>query len=90
MYCHHYIYDDLGMVKNSVTGQYVEDEEWIGGVQPTYISYLLDIYKWKCDHAHLRYTFDYYAERLSEPYDEVNNPEGHGLSLKTLRQYENL
>ena len=90
LYGYHYIYDELGMVRNSVTGVYVEDEEWIGGVKPTYISYLLELQRWKCEHANLRYTFDYYKERLSRPYDEVDYPEGHGLSLKTLQQYENI
>jgi hypothetical protein len=86
-YGYHYVYDDLGMPKNSVTGEYAEDEEWVNGVQPTYIEYLLAQYHWKCEHANLRYTFDYYQERLSRPYDEHDYPEGHGLSLKTLQQY---
>jgi len=73
------------MVRNSVTGVYVEDEEWENGVAPAYVNYLLDLYDWKCSNANLRYTFDYYAERLSRPYDEVDYPEGHGLSLKTLQ-----
>lgn len=90
IYGHHYIYDELGMVRNSVTGVYVEDEEWVHGIEPTYVSYLLELYNWKCEHANLRYTFDYYKERLSRPYDEVDYPEGHGLSLKTLQQYENI
>ena len=89
-YGFHYVYDDLGMVKNSVTDQYAEDEEWIGGTEPVYVKYLLAQYKWKCDHANLRYTFDYYKERLSRPYDEVDYPEGHGLSLKTLQKYQSL
>ena len=90
LYGHHYIYDELGMVRNSVTGVYVEDEEWVGGVEPIYVSYLLELQHWKCEHANLRYTFDYYRERLSRPYDEVDYPEGHGLSLKTLQQYESI
>lgn len=89
-YGFHYIYDDLGMVKNSVTGQYAEDEQWIGGLQPPYVEYLLEQYRWKCEHANLPYEFEYYKERLSRPYDEHNYIEGHGLSLKTLQKYQNI
>ena len=89
-YGFHYIDDDLGMVKNSVTGVYIEDdanEQWNGNTPPPYIEYMLKLIKWKCDHANMRYTYEYYSERLSRPYDPVHYPQGHGLSLKALNAY---
>jgi len=78
------------MVKNSVTGVYIEDdanEQWNGNTPPPYIEYMLKLIKWKCDHANMRYTYEYYSERLSRPYDPVHYPQGHGLSLKALNAY---
>ena len=56
---------------------------------------VLEIEKWKCEHANRRYTFEYYKERMSRPIlanpasfiDGENVKGGHGLSPKTLIRY---
>lgn len=96
-YGHTYIEDESGFIVNSVTGELAQDEEWNGYDEPIYVKYLKEVYKWKCEHANLRYTYDYYYERLSKPYDGDEDPNtpglhiaGHGLSPKTLARYDYL
>lgn len=94
---HHYIFDDVtGSYINSVTGISAEEEEWgPNGEMPDYYRYMLEIEKWKCEHANRRYTFEYYKERMSRPIlanpasfiDGENVKGGHGLSPKTLIRY---
>ena len=94
---HHYIFDDVtGSYINSVTGISAEEEEWgPNGEMPDYYKYMLEIEKWKCEHANRRYTFEYYKERMSRPIlanpasfiDGENVKGGHGLSPKTLIRY---
>lgn len=79
--------EDNGELINSKTGEYASDEEWENGNQPLFIKYTLEIEKYKCERANRRYTWEYYKERLSRPYDEVENPNGHGLSPRTIRAY---
>lgn len=93
-YQHHYIYLQDGTMVNSKTREDVRDEVWSGTMPPPIVEYWDEIYKWKCSHAHLRYTYEYYKERLSEPYNIDINPtvygtktQPHGLSPKTLIEY---
>jgi hypothetical protein len=93
-YGHTYIDDGNGSIVNSQTGELAEEEEWINGVEPLYITYLKEIETWKCEHANRRYTINYYMERMSQPYKgslDPNNVDinkfGHGLSPKTLAKY---
>ena len=96
-YGFHYITDDVtGKLINSVTKQFADDEEWEDGKMPHIVEYQLALYEFKCKHANLRYTYDYYKERLSQPYRGSLDPddveakqlsECHGLSPKTLAKY---
>ena len=96
-YGFHYITDDVtGKLINSVTKQFADDEEWEDGNMPHIVEYQLALYDFKCTHANLRYTYDYYKERLSQPYRGSLDPddveakqlsECHGLSPKTLAKY---
>ena len=96
-YGFHYITDDVtGKLINSVTKQFADDEEWEDGKMPHIVEYQLALYEFKCTHANLRYTYDYYKERLSQPYRGSLDPddveakqlsECHGLSPKTLAKY---
>lgn len=96
-YGFHYILDDVtGNLINSVTGELADDEEWIDGKMPTIVKYQLAIQKFKCDHAETRFTYEYYRERLSEPYRGTLDPNDvetqklsrcHGLSPKALSKY---
>lgn len=96
-YGFHYITDDVtGKLINSVTKQFADDEEWEDGKMPHIVEYQLALYDFKCKHANLRYTYDYYKERLSQPYKGSLDPDNveakqlsecHGLSPKTLAKY---
>ena len=96
-YGFHYITDDVtGKLINSVTKQFADDEEWEDGKMPHIVEYQLALYDFKCTHANLRYTYDYYKERLSQPYKGSLDPDNleakqlsecHGLSPKTLAKY---
>ena len=96
-YGFHYITDDVtGKLINSVTKQFADDEEWENGKMPPIVEYQLELQKFKCERANLRYTYDYYRERLSQPYKgslDPNNMDAkqlkdcHGLSPKTLAKY---
>jgi hypothetical protein len=65
---------------------------------PNYFKYLLKIEKWKSQHANKRYTYEYYAERMSKPYVSPYDPAytntgidyNHGLSPKTLVRYNRI
>lgn len=91
---------------NPDTGEYVrsdtkassDDEEWENGQMPDISEYRLRIYKWKTHRANMRYTYEYYKERLSQPYDP-NDPNceldeyletHHGLSPRTLSRYNHI
>lgn len=97
---HHYIFDEAtDTYINSVTGQSAEDEQWgPNGEMPDYYKYMLEIEKWKCDHAERRYTFEYYKERMSKPIsvnpasfiDGQNAKGNHGLSPRTLIRYNRI
>jgi hypothetical protein len=96
-YNHHYIYDVNGVLINNVTRRPASEEEWENGVAPHIIEYWDRLYQWKCKHANLRYTYDYYKERMSEPYDVDEDPattnnkiQKHGLSPKTLVIYNSI
>lgn len=96
-YGFHYITDDVtGKLINSVTKQFADDEEWENGKMPPIVEYQLALQKFKCERANLRYTYDYYRERLSQPYKGSLDPNDmdaaqlkycHGLSPKTLAKY---
>ena len=97
---HHYIIDEnTGQYINSVTNQFAEDEEFDDqGNPPDIYKYLLEIEKWKCEHANRRYTFEYYKERMSKPFviptgdpviDNLNK-DNHGLSPRTLIKYNRI
>lgn len=97
---HHYIVDEnTGQYINSVTNQFAEDEEFDDqGNPPDIYKYLLEIEKWKCEHANRRYTFEYYKERMSKPFviptgdpviDNLNK-NNHGLSPRTLIKYNRI
>lgn len=97
---HHYVIDEAtGQYMNSVTGQLAEDETFgDNGETPDIYKYLIEIEKWKCDHANRRYTFEYYKERMSAPIAQVSydpvvdqiNSTHHGLSPKTLIRYNRI
>ena len=86
-YKYMYIDDGNGELINSLTGEYASDEQWVDNNPPLYIEYMREIEEYKCLHANRRYTWEYYKERLSRPYNEISNPEGHGLSPKAIRLY---
>lgn len=82
-YGYTYVTDDNGIIINSLTGEYAEDEEWgPNGEKPKYIEYLQEIEKFKGQRdsmgnirIHRRYAPEYYIERLSRPYDGNIDPE---------------
>lgn len=91
-YGHSYILDESGALVNTATMTKAVDEEWDdvpNAQEPHYVEYMRKIYEFKCANANLRYTYDYYKERLSQPYSE-NNPEGHGLSPIALYEYNRI
>lgn len=103
-YGHHYEQDETGEWVNSLTRSSAEEEQW-GDTgnddddMPVYVKYMLAKEKWICDHANRRYTYEYYKERLSRPYNPNNsqNPlsniygkHDHGLSPKTLFKYNHI
>lgn len=100
-----FYYDNEAGVTVRSNDQFIaENEEWEYDeygkpVQPKYIEWLLRIEEWECKHANKRYTFDYYKERLSIPYNgdtdsngnyNIYTSKGHGLSLKTLAKYNRI
>lgn len=100
-----FYYDNESGVTVRSNDQFIaENEEWEYDeygkpVQPKYIEWLLRIEEWECKHANKRYTFDYYKERLSIPYNgdtdlngnyNIYTSKGHGLSLKTLTKYNRI
>lgn len=81
---YHYITDQVTKeTLRSDTMSSIENEVWVNGYPPVYVQYQLELEKWICDHAHRRYSFMYYKERLSHPYDMATRT-GHGLSPRTL------
>lgn len=97
VYGFHYIYDESGEPRQSVTGLRAEEETWEKG-EPTYITYMKEIEKWKSDRINKPYTLEYYNEMYSEPYDGLEDPDTaptwhkrlHGLSPKTLIRYNRI
>ena len=72
-YGHSYILDESGALVNTATMTKAVDEEWDdvpNAQEPHYVEYMRKIYEFKCANANLRYTYDYYKERLSQPYSE--------------------
>ncbi len=103
-YGHHYEQDETGEWINSLTRSSAEDEQW-GDTgnddddMPVYVKYMLAKEKWICEHANRRYTYEYYKQRLSRPYNpnKSKNPlsniygkHDHGLSPKTLFKYNHI
>ena len=103
-YGHHYEQDETGEWVNSLTRSSAEEEQW-GDTgnddddMPVYVKYMLAKEKWICDHANRRYTYEYYKERLSRPYNPNNSQNSpssiygkhdHGLSPKTLFKYNHI
>ena len=91
-----YVTDDTGAVVNSLTGEFADDEEWVGDTEPKYVEYQRLIEQFKSNRVHRRFTGDYYLERLTKPYDgniDPLSPEfkdtrfNHGLSPKALKRY---
>lgn len=72
-----------GETLRSDTESSVEEEQWIGDQEPSYVTYQKRYEEWLCDHAHRRYSKTYFMERLSKPYDPQTRT-GHGLSPRTL------
>lgn len=96
-YGHSYYIDEDGTYINSLTGGFADDEVWNGNIPPHIIEYKLAIEEFKCSRANRRYTFEYYKERMSEPYSGpdplLTNTTGefkHGLSPRTLSRYERI
>lgn len=96
-YGHFYYIDEDGTYINSNTGGFADDEEWQAGVAPPIVEYRLRIEEFKCERADRRYTFEYYKERMSEPYSGpdpmLTNLTGnfkHGLSPRTLSKYNRI
>ena len=103
-YGYHYEQDETGEWVNSLTRSSAEEEQW-GDTgnddddMPVYVKYMLAKEKWICDHANRRYTYEYYKERLSRPYNPNNSQNSlsniygkhdHGLSPKTLFKYNHI
>lgn len=103
-YGHHYEQDETGEWVNSLTRSSAKEEQW-GDTgnddddMPIYVKYMLAKEKWICDHANRRYTYEYYKERLSRPYNPNNSQNSlsniygkhdHGLSPKTLFKYNHI
>lgn len=105
-YGKHYEKNDLGDWVSS-TGIAIEDDDselWgttgdMDDDMPTFYKYLARLYDWKCRHANMRYTYDYYIERMSRPYttksetdeyDVVNYKNNHGLQPRTFLKYERI
>lgn len=103
-YGHHYEQDETGEWVNSLTRSSAEEEQWgdTGNDNddiPVYVKYMLAKEKWICEHANRRYTYEYYKQRLSRPYNpnKSKNPlsniygkHDHGLSPKTLFKYNHI
>lgn len=93
-YGYTYISDANGDYVNSATGDSAETEEWINGETPKFIEYKLAIEKWKSEHTNRRFTYKYYEEMLSVPYDAEDlgkgSPDGHGLSPKAYIKYNRI
>jgi hypothetical protein len=96
-YGHSYYIDEDGTYINSLTGGFADDEVWNGNIPPHIIEYKLAIEEFKCSRANRRYTFEYYKERMSEPYTgpdplltKTTGEFKHGLSPRTLSRYERI
>lgn len=96
-YNHSYYIDEDGTYINTLTGGFADDEEWIDGNLPHIVEYRLEIEKFKCERSNRRYTFEYYKERMSEPYSGpdpvltgITGNFKHGLSPKTLSKYNRI
>lgn len=103
-YGHHYEQDETGEWVNSLTRSSAEEEQWgdtgnDNDDMPVYVKYMLAKEKWICEHANRRYTYEYYKQRLSRPYNpnKSKNPlsniygkHDHGLSPKTLFKYNHI
>lgn len=76
-----------GETLRSDTESSVEEEQWIGDQEPSYVTYQKRYEEWLCDHAHRRYSKTYFMERLSKPYDPQTRT-GHGLSPRTLSRQQ--
>lgn len=76
-----------GETLRSDTESSVEEEQWIGDQEPSYVTYQKKYEEWLCDHAHRRYSKTYFMERLSKPYDPSTRT-GHGLSPRTLSRQQ--
>lgn len=76
-----------GETLRSDTESSVEEEQWIGDQEPSYVKYQKRYEEWLCDHAHRRYSKTYFIERLSKPYDPKTRT-GHGLSPRTLSRQQ--
>lgn len=76
-----------GETLRSDTESSVEEEQWIGDQEPSYVTYQKMYEEWLCDHAHRRYSKTYFMERLSKPYDPSTRT-GHGLSPRTLSRQQ--
>lgn len=76
-----------GETLRSDTESSVEEEQWIGDQEPSYVTYQKRYEEWLCDHAHRRYSKTYFMERLSKPYDPSTRT-GHGLSPRTLSRQQ--
>ena len=50
--------------------------------------YLNELDDWLSKHATRRYTSEYYKEKRSKPFDKYKNPDGHGLSNVTRKEYD--
>lgn len=83
-YGYYYQTDSItGQVTRSDTGASVEEEQYSGPNSGGYTQWRLETEKWLCDHSERRYTFEYYSEMLSQPYDPKTR-KGHGLSPKAM------
>lgn len=93
-YGYTYVSDANGDYINSATGDSAETEEWVNGEKPKFVEYKLAIEKWKSEHANRRFTYKYYEEMLSVPYDAEGlgkgSPTGHGLSPKAYVKYNRI
>lgn len=103
-YGYYYYQNESGTTIRSNDLFIAEEEEWTYDswgrpIMPTYAEWLLTIEAWECGLAHKRYTYEYYKERLSLPYNgdtDVNgnyniySSKGHGLSLRTLAKYNKI
>ena len=96
-YGHSYYIDEDGTYINTLTGGFADDEEWENGNPPHIVEYKLEIERFRCERSYRRYTYQYYKERMSEPYSGpdpvLTNLSGdfkHGLSPRTLSKYNRI